>query len=416
MTDFKYTAAQKAAFSLIAGEAKHIMLFGGSRSGKTFALCSALAVRALKAPGSRHAIIRRHFNGVKTSIGMDTLPKVMKMRFPQVKYTYNKTENFFSFPNGSEIWLAGLDDAQRADKILGKEFATVYFNECSELDYSSVMTALTRLAQNVPPLHNKALYDCNPPGKTHWTYRVFIEKIDPLDRAALVNAGDYTATRINPADNLSNLPPGYIENTLAGLPARQRKRFLEGLFSDEAAGSLWKQSELDEHRLLSPPELERIVIGVDPAVTDNDGSDLTGIVAAARGEDDRFYVIADRSCRTSPLEWAKEVVKLYHELEADRVVGEVNNGGDLIESLLREFDPEISFTPVRATRGKFIRAEPVAALYEKGKVSHVGRLDDLEEELTGYSPRHSAKSPDRMDALVWALTELSRPVDRFVVV
>ena len=226
MADFEYTAAQKAAFSLISGSSKYIMLFGGSRSGKTFALCCALAIRALKAPGSRHAVIRRHFNGVKTSIGMDTLPKVMKLRFPEVKYTFNKSENYFSFPNGSEIWLAGLDDAQRADKILGKEFATVYFNECSELDYSSVMTALTRLAQNVPRLRNKALFDCNPPGKTHWTYRVFIEKVDPVDRVALRNAADYAAIKINPQDNAANLPSGYIENTLAGLPEKQRRRFL----------------------------------------------------------------------------------------------------------------------------------------------------------------------------------------------
>ena len=416
MTSFEYTAAQKAAFSLIAGAHKYIMLFGGSRSGKTFALCCALAVRALKAPGSRHAVIRRHFNGVKTSIGMDTLPKVMKLRFPDVKYTYNKSENFFSFPNGSEIWLAGLDDAQRADKILGKEFATVYFNECSELDYCSVMTALTRLAQNVPGLKNKALFDCNPPGKTHWTYRVFIEHVDPVDRVVLRNAPDYAAIRINPEDNAANLPAGYIENTLAGLPERQRKRFLEGRFTDEVSGSLWKQKDLDEKRVITLPELERIVIGVDPAVTGHEGSDLTGIVAAARGVDGRFYVLADRSCRASPLEWAKEVVKLYHELEADRVVGEVNNGGDLIESLLREFDPDLSFTAVRATRGKVIRAEPVAALYEKGKVSHHGLFNDLEDELTGYSPLTSVKSPDRLDALVWAITELSRPAARFVTV
>lgn len=416
MTSFEYTAAQKSAFSLIAGSHKYIMLFGGSRSGKTFALCCALAVRALKAPGSRHAVIRRHFNGVKTSIGMDTLPKVMKLRFPDVKYTYNKSENFFSFSNGSEIWLAGLDDAQRADKILGKEFATVYFNECSELDYSSVMTALTRLAQNVPGLKNKAFFDCNPPGKSHWTYRVFIEHVDPVDRVTLRNAADYAAIRINPEDNAANLPAGYIEKTLAGLPERQRKRFLEGRFCDEASGALWKQKELDEHRVIVLPELERIVIGVDPAVTGHEGSDLTGIVAAARGVDGRFYVLADRSCRASPLEWAKEVVKLYHELEADRVVGEVNNGGDLIESLLREFEPDLSFTAVRATRGKTIRAEPVAALYEKGKVSHHGLFNDLEDELTGYSPLTSVKSPDRLDALVWALTELSRPAARFVTV
>jgi len=416
MADFAYTPAQKKALSLITGPAENIMLFGGSRSGKTFVLCCALAVRALKAAGSRHAVIRRHFNGVRTAVGMDTFPKAMKLRFPEVKYVWNKTENMFSFPNGSEIWLAGLDDAQRADKILGKEFSTIYFNECSELDYASVTTALTRLAQNVPGLRNKAFFDCNPPSKSHWTFRLFVEKTDPADRTALVRPENYAALRINPADNEVNLPPGYIENTLAGLPARQRARFLEGRFSDECAGALWKQDELDRHRVISPPELERIVIGVDPAVTSSDESDLTGIVAAGLGSDGRIYVLEDRSCRATPLEWAKKVVALYHRLEADRVVAEINNGGDLVENLLREFDPDISFRAVRATRGKIVRAEPVAALYEKGKVSHTGAFRDLEEELTGYVPSMSRKSPDRMDALVWAVTDLLRPPPRLVTV
>jgi phage terminase large subunit-like protein len=278
------------------------------------------------------------------------------------------------------------------------------------------MTALTRLAQNVPQLRNKALFDCNPPGKTHWTYRVFIEKVDHVDRVALRNAADYAAIKINPEDNAVNLPDGYIENTLAGLPEKQRRRFLEGSFSDECAGALWKQKMLDDSRVISLPELERIVIGVDPAVTAGEKSDLTGIVAAACCTDGRYYVLADRSCRGSPLEWAKEVVKLYHELEADRVVGEVNNGGDLIESLLREFEPDICFKAVRASHGKITRAEPVAALYEKGKVSHHGIFRELEDEMTGYSPLVSLKSPDRMDALVWALTELVQPLPRFFVV
>ncbi|MBQ9502793.1 MAG: DNA-packaging protein, partial [Lentisphaeria bacterium] len=370
MADFEYTPAQREALALLSGPAKNVMLFGGSRSGKTFVLCCALAVRALKAPGGRHAVIRRHFNGVRTAVGMDTFPKVMKLRFPQVKFVHNRTENVFTFPNGSEIWLAGLDDAQRADKILGKEFSTIYFNECSELDYASVTTALTRLAQNVPGLRNKAFFDCNPPSKNHWTYHLFIEKTDPADRTLLACPENYAAMRINPADNAINLPCGYIENTLAALPARQRARFLEGRFADECAGALWKQDELDSHRVVTPPELERIVIGVDPAVTGGEDSDLTGIVAAGRGTDGRIYVLADRSCRASPLDWAKQVISLYRELEADRVVGEVNNGGDLIENLLREFDPDVSFRAVRAARGKIIRAEPVAALYEKGMVSH----------------------------------------------
>lgn len=413
--EFSYTAAQQKALEIIAAGSRNVMLFGGSRSGKTFLLCCVLVIRALRAPGSRHAVIRRYANAVRTSIGADTLPKVLKARFKDnIRYEYRKTEGVFSFGNGSEIWLIGLDDSDRADKILGKEFATLYFNECSELDYSSVQIALTRLAQHIPPLNAKALFDCNPPGKKHWTYRVFIEKNDPADHLPLKNPDDYAAMRINPLDNAVNLPPGYIENTLAGLPRRQRERFLEGKFLDEVEGALWKRNMIDPARIINPPDFQRIVIGVDPAVTSGDASDNTGIVAAALGCDGDYYVIADNSMHGTPLEWAKAVISLYHRLGADRVTGEVNNGGDLIEALLRKFDPDVSFRPVRASRGKLIRAEPVAALYEKGKVHHVGEFPLLEEEMISFSPGNAKHSPDRMDALVWALTELADSGQRFI--
>ena len=414
MPRFRYTDAQKKALKLISGKALRIMLFGGSRSGKTFVLCAALLVRALKAPGSRHAIIRRHFNSVKTSIGMDTMPKVLKCRFPDINVQFNKTENVFRLENGSEIWLIGLDDDTRAEKILGKEFSTIYFNECSELDYHSVQTALTRLAQKSPPLLNKALFDCNPPGKNHWVYRVFIEKLNPADRTPLPDPASYDAMRINPDDNAANLPEDYINFTLANLPEREKKRFLEGLFLDENPDALWHQELIDSTRVVRAPELVRIVIGVDPAVSSKKESDRTGIVAAALGEDGEYYVLADRSCRKPVLRWGEDVVTLYRELAADRVVGEVNNGGDLVEAMLRKIDPDLSFRAVNALRGKIVRAEPIAAMYEKKVVHHVGVFPDLEEEMTGFSPLCATHSPDRLDALVWALTELSRDGCRFV--
>lgn len=415
MAEFSYTPAQLRALEIISGDCRNVMLFGGSRSGKTFLLCCTLVVRALRAPGSRHAVIRRYANAVRGTIGADTLPKVLKQRFNgDVNCEYRKSEGVFTFENGSEIWLIGLDDDGRADKILGKEFVTIYFNECSELDYASVQTAVTRLAQHIPPLSVKALFDCNPPGKKHWTYRVFIEKNDPIDHLPLKNPDDYAAMRINPLDNAVNLPSGYIENTLAGLPRRQRERFLEGKFLDEVEGALWKRSMIDPARVINPPPFQRIVIGVDPAVTSGASSDNTGIVAAALGIDGDYYVLEDCSMHGSPLEWAKAVISLYHRLSADRVTGEVNNGGDLIEALLRKFDPDVSFHPVRATRGKLIRAEPVAALYEKGRVHHVGEFPLLEEEMISFAPGTAVHSPDRMDALVWALTELSDSGQRFI--
>ena len=413
--NFSYTTAQQKALELISGKSRNIMLFGGSRSGKTFLLCCVLVIRALRAPGSRHAVIRRYANSVRTTIGADTLPKVIKQRFNDgIEYEYRKSDGVFVFSNGSEIWLIGLDDDCRADKILGKEFVTVYFNECSELDYSSVQIAVTRLAQKIAPLEAKALFDCNPPGKKHWTYRVFVEKIDPVDNLPLKIPENYTAMRINPLDNAANLPPGYIENTLAGLPRRQRERFLEGKFLDEVEGALWKRSMIDPYRVTNPPELQRIVIGVDPAVTSGSDSDRTGIVAAACGCNGEYYILDDRSMHGTPLEWAKQVISLYHAIGADRVTGEVNNGGDLIEALLRKFDPDVSFHPVRATHGKLTRAEPIAALYEKGRVHHVGEFPQLEDEMTSFAPGTSRRSPDRMDALVWALTELSDHGERFI--
>ena len=416
MKNFSYTPLQKEALQLIAhGEAANIMLFGGSRSGKTFLLCCVLLLRALRSPGSRHAVIRRYANAVRTSIGADTIPKVLKYRFGgKLEYEYRKTDGVFTFPNQSELWLIGLDDERRADKILGKEFSTLYFNECSELEYSSVQTALTRLAQNAPPLKNKALFDCNPPGKSHWTYQVFMEKLNPSDRLPLNNPASYAAMRINPLDNAVNLPPGYIESTLAGLPRRQRERFLEGRFLDEVENALWQRDAISQHRVVEHPLLQRIVIGIDPAVSSGKNSDCTGIVAAGQGVDGDFYVLSDCSMHGSPLAWGRKAIELYHALDADRIVGEVNNGGDLIEALLRKLDPDISFKAVRATRGKLVRAEPVAALYEKGKVHHVGEFPLLEDEMTSYSAGKNQSSPDRLDALVWALTELSEYGPRFI--
>lgn len=412
MEEFKYSKAQQEALAMLGSGARFCLLYGGSRSGKTFVLCCALVIRALKGPGSRHAVIRRHFNGVRSAVGNDTMPKALRIRFPGLEYEYSKTDSVFKFPNGSEIQLVGLDDAQRAEKILGREFATLYFNECSELDFASVQTALTRLAQHVPALSNKAFFDCNPPGKSHWTYRMFVQKLNPADNTPLTLPGQYAMMRINPADNQENLPPGYIDDTLGTLSLRQRRRFLEGQWQDEVEGALWNSQLIDRNRVVNPPELHRVVIGVDPAVTAGKSSDLTGIVGAGASADGHYYILADRSCRVNPLEWGREVIKLYRELNADRVIGEVNNGGDLIRTMLCELSPGLPFQAVTARRGKVLRAEPVAALYEKNLVHHAGLFGELEEEMCSYSPLTAVKSPDRLDALVWAVAALSEPVEK----
>lgn len=408
------TDDQLRAIRLLGGSARYVLLFGGSRSGKTFITVYALLVRALRAPGSRHAILRFRTNAVRQSVWLDTFPKVLRLAFPGLRVRENSADGYVTLPNGSEIWFAGLDADDRVDKILGKEFATLYFNECSEISYDAVATALTRLAQKTI-LFNRAWFDCNPAGKSHWSYRLFVAKTDPVTRRPLAFPDHYAAMMMNPAGNRANLPTGYLEETLAGLPERQRKRFLDGVFQEDLDGALWNTALLAQSRAVEIPDFERVVVGVDPSVTCGAASDLTGIVAAGRGRDGRCYILEDASLRGKPAEWGRRAIELYHRHRANRIVGEVNNGGDLIESLLRSLDDNIAYKPVRAAHGKIARAEPVAALYERGKVLHCGEFRDLEEEMCSYVPG-APKSPDRMDALVWAVTELmeSRSGCRFI--
>ena len=407
MKKFEKTPVQQQALKLLQSPARHIMLYGGSRSGKTFILVYALLVRALKAPGSRHAILRYHGNGAKYAVGFDTLPKVIELAFPGLKTEYIKSDNFFRLPNRSEIWLGGLDADERADRILGREFATIYFNECSEIPYSGITTALTRLAQNTALL-NRAYYDCNPAGKSHWSYKLFVEKTEPESRRQLVRPQDYACLLMNPADNRANLPPGYIEETLANLSLRQQKRFLNGIWLDDREDGLWNNRLLDNIRWNNAlPEFKQIAVAVDPAVTGNGNSDLTGIIAAGLCFDGKYIVLQDASLRATPLQWAKKVVDVYNLWHADRVIGEVNQGGDLIETTLHNIAPDLPFKAVRANRGKLLRAEPVAALYEQNKVYHAGFFPELEDQMCNYRPG-SAHSPDRLDALVWALSYLSK--------
>ena len=150
----------------------------------------------------------------------------------------------------------------------------------------------------------------------------------------------------------------------------------------------------------------RIVIGVDPALTSKASSDETGIIICARGVDDCGYVLEDLSCRLSPEGWARRVVNAYREFEADRVVAEVNNGGELVETVLRTIDPKLCYKAVHASRGKRLRAEPIVSLYEQGKIFHVKPFPELEEQMCNFNPMAYDDSPDRLDALVWALTEL----------
>ncbi len=173
---------------------------------------------------------------------------------------------------------------------------------------------------------------------------------------------------------------------------------------DEAPGALWKRSTIEKYRVSKAPELKRIVVGLDPSGTDKTTSDEAGIVVAGIDANGEGYVLEDLTGKFTPNGWAYRAIGAYNEWNADRLIGEVNYGGDMIETILRNLDNTVSYKSVTASRGKYVRAEPIAALYERGKVHHVGGFNKLEDEMCLWLP--GDKSPNRMDALVWAFTEL----------
>jgi PBSX family phage terminase large subunit len=241
---FSKTPKQNEAVSKLSSDARHIMLYGGSRSGKTFISVYAMIVRACKIK-SRHAILRLNFNHIKTSIWLDTLPKVLKVAFPGLPVEWNKTDYYITLPNGSEVWVAGLDDEKRVEKILGKEYSTLYFNECSQIPYKSIQVALTRLAER-NELKKKAYYDQNPPSKKHWSYWLFEKHLDPVDNVP-VDKDKYTSLLMNPKDNLDNIDPEYITEILDNLPEAQRKRFKDGEFTTDDDGAAYYAFDRDKH-------------------------------------------------------------------------------------------------------------------------------------------------------------------------
>lgn len=411
---FELTEKQKEQRALAASKARHVLAFGGSRSTKTFGFCYFVATRALLAPQSRHLVGRLHNIDVRQAVMLDTFPKMMSLAYPNVKYKTHKLDQKIEMAD-SEVWFTGLDDKERVEKILGKEYATIFLNECSQLSYDAVLTVRTRLAQKVArrdgkELAVKAYYDLNPVGRTHWTYKEFVENVRP-DNGMPLPKGVFAYLQMNPSDN-PHLPKEYLDE-LAMLPEKQRQRFLDGRYLAEVPGALWPLERVDASRVGLAPELKRIVVAVDPSGSNGAGGDTQGVVVAGICNNDEVYILEDASACLSPAGWGRRVVDKFHEWRADAVVAESNYGGAMVKHTIETQDPNVHVKLVHATRGKVVRAEPVAALYEStpdkpARVHHVGRFTELEDQMATFTTDgyQGTGSPDRVDALVWAVTEL----------
>lgn len=401
---FRKTPKQRELCELIRRH-EVVMAEGGARSGKTFLFVREQVARGLMRP-SRHLGFRFRAAHARSSLMRDTIPKVFKICFPQIPYRLNRSEMIFEFPSRggvSEYWVAGTDDADRMDKVLGNEFATALGNECSQIPFATIPLIQSRLAQNTGIPHRLFL-DQNPPGKKWWTYKAFHKGVTPDGEALRWDAG---RIHMNPVDNRANLTPQYLR-MLESLPKRARQRYWEGLYLDDVEGALWTDAMLHAAHARLPGEVVETCVAIDPSVSHRPDSDECGLVVASRDHLRGGILHEDASGKMSTETWARRAVALYREFSANVIVAEKNQGGTLIEDAIHHIDRTIKVVLVHASKSKFARAEPISQLFEEGqeRISFAKPFHDLEEELTTYVPRDAKFSPNRLDAMVWAFTYL----------
>lgn len=318
---------------------------------------------------------------------------LLESAHPHRRPVYEPSKRLLTWPNGA-IGLAF--SADEPERLRGPQFHLGWGDEIAAWRYPEDTwdNFLFGLRLGEDP---RALITTTPKPTKH----VKALKADPMTH---VTGGSTYANRANLAKTFLSRIVAKYEGTRLG------RQELHAEILDDNPGALWKRKQIEDLRVTKVPQLVRIVVAVDPAVSANATSAETGIIAAGLGVDGHGYVLSDDTLSDSPGAWGKAVVTAYNRHKADRVIGEVNNGGDLVESNVRtaarDTHCEISFKQVRASRGKQTRAEPIAALYEQGRVHHVGAFAALEDQLCDWDPTSGAPSPDRLDATVWALTEL----------
>lgn len=327
------------------------------------------------------------------------------------KFSVNKTE-ILNIESGSEILFKGIQSSSGNNTANLKSLSGVscwVIDEAEELVDETVFDKIN-LSIRTKDVQNRVIIVMNPSKTSHWIYKRFFEA-EGITHDFNGDKNGVTYIHSTYLDNIKNLDQSFLDEMerLKSTNIKKYNHIALGYWqSANEEEALWKASIIEANRIQAQdkPIFKRIVIAIDPAVTSKDTSDETGIVAVGLGFDNHIYPLEDRSGIYTPTDWCKEAVMLYRKYKADRIVGEVNNGGDLIETVLRTVDRNIPYTGVHATRDKLTRAEPVAALYEQGKAHHVGNLLELEYEMTTWEAKKGDKSPNRIDALVWAAAEL----------
>jgi phage terminase large subunit-like protein len=371
------------------------LIMAGRGWGKTRTGAEWLATQARQQAGRHFAVVARSTQDCRETCieGPAGLLQALNLRIDSPGY--NRTTGEIRLPNGAVIHAYS---AEKPDRVRGPNLSGAWADELSSWRYPQAWT--------------EGLIPALRIGRPRVVVTTTPKPVVLVKMLAARTDGSVHITRGSTFDNAANLSPEALTELQARYAGtRLGRQELEGELLDDVEGALWTFRMIDDARVTDAPDLERVVVAVDPAGGSGDDNDETGIVCAGIVGDE-FYVLADRSCRASPNEWAQRALLVLSEFQGDRLVAEGNFGGQMVEHTIRSVDPFAPVHIVTASKGKRQRAEPVSALYEQGRVHHVGVVAELEDQMLSWVPDVGG-SPDRMDALVWALTELAEfPVRR----
>ena len=372
------------------------LLLGGRGSGKTRAgaewvrgVALGRAPFALR-PAGRIALVADTLDDAR-AVMVEGVSGLMSIYPQHERPSFHATKNELEWPNGARARLFSASDP---DSLRGPQFDAAWCDELAKWPRADRAWDMLQFGLRLGECPRQVV--TTTPRPTPLLKRLLCDPATAVTRAAT-------------SANAANLAPAFLDAIVGRYQGtRLGRQELDGEIIEDRADSLWRRDAIEGARVTSPPPLSRIVVAVDPPVTSGKRADACGIIAVGRGEDGRAYVLADASVQgVRPTVWAGAAARLYDSLEADCIVAEVNQGGELVADVLAQVAPHAAIRMVRAGRGKYARAEPVAALYERGLVSHAGSFPFLEDEMCAFGPDGlEAGSPDRVDALVWALRDL----------
>jgi phage terminase large subunit-like protein len=383
---------------------RYFILTGGRGSSKSFTVSTFANLLTF---GRNHSILFTRFTltSAEISIIPEFVEKIELMGYESA-FQVKQTE-IINKKTKSDIIFRGIKTSQGTQTANLKSLTGLTTWICDEAEevpdeqtFDDIDLSIRSKLQD-----NRVILILNPTHKEHWIYKRFFEpnQIEDGFNGVVGNVTYIHTTYLDNEKNLSKSFVDYCDELKLKNPNKYYHRILGGWLAD-VDGALWSYALMQRIRCDNPPDMKRIVIAIDPAVTATSESDETGIIVCGIDGNERGYLLEDISGRYTPGEWARHAIYAYNKWDADAIVGEVNQGGDLIKNNIKLIDNSIKFVEVRASKGKYTRAEPIAALYDEGRIFHVGHFSKLENQMTTWVPGDN--SPDRIDAMVWGFTFL----------